>query len=81
MLKKNKPYKPSNQTLKLYKECVINILIDKYKFSEREAKHWYKEFGFDEILVACDYVGLNDDPEYVADYIYEYYLLNSEVMK
>ena len=73
MFKKNKP---SNLTLKLYKECVINILVEKHKFSEREAKQWYGEFGFDEVLVACDYVGLNDDPEYVADNIYEFYLLN-----
>lgn len=71
--------KPSNQTLKLYKECVINILIKKYKFSEREAKHWYREFGFDEILVACDYVALNDDPEYVADEIYEFYLISNKI--
>ena len=72
-------YKPSNQTLKLYKECVIDILIDKYKFSKREAKHWYREFGFDEILVVCDYVGLNDDPEYIADEIYEFYLVSDKI--
>lgn len=76
MFKKNK-YKPLNQTLKLYKQSVINILIDKYKFSEREAKHWYREFGFDEIFVTCNYVGLNDDPEYIADEIYEFSLAST----
>lgn len=55
-----------------YKKTMVSIFEIKYGITEFEARKWIKEYDFNGVLKACNYIALHDDPEVWVDAIYQW---------
>ncbi len=60
------------KVMKQYKECLTEVMMEKYNMSEFEVKKMLKIFDFESYCQRCNYYALHDDPDDVAERIYNW---------
>ena len=55
-----------------YKNSMVALFENKYGICEFDARRMIREFDFNSLLKACNYMALHDDPEIWVDSIYNW---------